>query len=249
MVSGIILTLHSTFACLWFVFTIPTYIWCYIGLRKHWHEQYFVKRRPMLLLILMTLGQVYSFNESVVPCLKIIFDHNKIISFILDTFYWILLTLTTFATSLYIIRIWLLYYDMQMSQLLKNRNWQVAINPDIIARNWYLNPNNQRRFGNDGRYIAYGLFILDTIAIIICVVLIYILHFDLIATIELVLWFLIQVECMRHNNYFVYLALFCFLLFSFSCVVSVLTPIYLRFCLHFLSLHCTNKTNNKSTMK
>ena len=199
----IILALHATVAGLWFVLIIPTYIWCCIALRKHWHEQYFIKRRPTLLLILITLGQLYSFNESVVPCLKIIFDDNKAISFILDTLYWMLLATTTFATSLYIIRIWLLYYDMQLSQLSKNRKWQEAIVPYQIKDNWYLSPHNQRKFGGDGRYIACVLFVSNFIAVIICAALIYVVHLNLIAIIEMVSWFLIQVMSLRTNFSFV----------------------------------------------
>ena len=50
---------------------------------------------------------------------------------------------------------------MQLSQILKNQHWQMAIDPNKLSNNWFLNPKNQRRFGGNGTF----LFI---IGIIIC---------------------------------------------------------------------------------
>ena len=47
------------------------------------------------------------------------------------------------AIQIYLLRVWLLYFDMQLSQILNNRHWQIVINPMSYTNNWYLNPKNQ----------------------------------------------------------------------------------------------------------
>ena len=81
---------------------------------------------------------------------------------------------SVFAVSLYVIRAWLLYFDMRVSQLTKNLEWRMAINPTIASNNWYLNPINQRRFGSNGIYLVL-LAIISAIAEIgICGLLMYV---------------------------------------------------------------------------
>ena len=44
---------------------------------------------------------------------------------------------------------------MQLSQILKNKDWRMAIDPNIVSNNWFLNPRNQKRFGNNGHYLWF----------------------------------------------------------------------------------------------
>ena len=78
-------------------------------------------------------------------------------------YYCLIGPLVFFVSSLYLIQLWLLYYDMQLAQSIKNKNWRMAINPQSVSNNWYMKPRNRKLFGNNGKYF----FI---IASIICII-------------------------------------------------------------------------------
>ena len=42
---------------------------------------------------------------------------------------------------------------MQLSHALRNKNWQMAIDPNIVSTNWFLNAKNQSRYGKNGKYL------------------------------------------------------------------------------------------------
>ena len=67
--------------------------------------------------------------------------------------FWISTVSRMIAWPVYLVRVWLLFYDMQLNHLLQNKNWQMAINPFRISNNWYLNPTNQSLFGKNGKYL------------------------------------------------------------------------------------------------
>ena len=73
------------------------------------------------------------------------------------------------GVQIHCIRVWLLYFNLRISQILKNRNWQAIINPQIFKNNWYLNPVNQRRFGhgNSGKTLIIFAIVISTILSII----------------------------------------------------------------------------------
>lgn len=151
-----------------------TYASCSIhALILHRKKQYLVKRRPLLvggtviseLLPTLGLANYYCF----LPLLQLLNTNAKndnsyqfrkqmilicrISDLIFSTFFLI-------APMIFLIRVWLLYFDMELSHLLKNKYWQMAINPNEMLKNWFLNPRNQRRFGGNGRVLfAIGLIL------------------------------------------------------------------------------------------
>ena len=143
------------------------FIWSLIQLNRNRHSQYFIKRRPLFtistlvgdLMILIGIS-IYTIFE---PIANLHRRNNNTMKIISDTLYWtgwVLASFQILCPTLVFIRIWLLYYDMQLSQLLKNQTWQMAINPEIVSRNWFINHKNQRRFGHKGIFLYFGAIIL-----------------------------------------------------------------------------------------
>ena len=145
-------------------------IYCWIQLRQHWKRQYFVRRRQRLVLISLNAIYFYSVSTNIYAIQFLLSqvegineDHLQFACLMIHLF--LLSTTLGLGGTCYLLRWWLLYYDMQLSQLLKNKDWQMAIDPNIVSNNWYLNPKNQRRFGQDGKYLLRFGFTCD---IIIC---------------------------------------------------------------------------------
>ena len=84
------------------------------------------------------------------------FIKNKKCGYIIFIIKWVVVRpISLFIVSLYVIRAWLLYFDMKVSQLTKNLEWRMAINPTLASsNNWYLEPQNQRRYGQNGIYLV-----------------------------------------------------------------------------------------------
>lgn len=142
--------------------------WCYAQFQKHRSKEYFVKRRSLLTLIQHCGGilWVLAVNQQ---SMEIILSSNigidETISFWITRSLFYLLLMITFGYTLTValIRIWLLYFDLQLSRSLTNKSWQMAIDPNIESKNWFLNPKNQRIYGNDGKQLLFRGLTIDTI--------------------------------------------------------------------------------------
>ena len=136
-----------------FLLLTPYYIWCCYLLYQHWDKQYFVKRRPFLVVIQLGIAFIFLIgNAPANTTLLLVPNHNFTEKWLLIYFF-IFIPLIIFNGTIFLNRIWLLYYDMQLSQLMKNHNWRMAINPTIESNNWFLNPRNQRLFGKNGKFL------------------------------------------------------------------------------------------------
>ena len=81
---------------------------------------------------------------------------------ILQMMYYIFLqTVIALLSTLYLIRSYILYFDMQHSQAMKNKEWRMAINPNHFS--WYLDPKNQKLFAKNGKNLIIIGFILTII--------------------------------------------------------------------------------------
>lgn len=156
MVSDSYQMAHGLLAIIFIVILTAFLTYCFIKLRNDWHKQHFVKRRPVLALIMIICIWFYLFGVNLygLDLLIIQIDSSidkKMIDRLVMTGYLIcIMFIAGFAATAYGARTWLLYYDLKLAQALKNKEWQMAINPDVVSSNWYLNPRNQRRFGGDG---------------------------------------------------------------------------------------------------
>ena len=141
------------------------FIYCSILLCKHHRQQYFVKRRPIFVLIFhLSLLSWATFRNDLYFA-NINFDSLGNIYLFVDAA-WCLFTVGL-GTTAYICRIWLLYFDMQLSRSLQNKSWQMAIDPNIESNNWFLNPKNQRQYGRNGKRMLFYAFLLD---ILVCTI-------------------------------------------------------------------------------
>ena len=62
-----------------------------------------------------------------------------------------------FGLTIVLIRMWILYYDLEISHIKRNQHWQMVIDSDII------NINNQRKYYNNRKYLIKIGFIIDII--------------------------------------------------------------------------------------
>ena len=121
----------------------------------HQKKQYFVKRRPVLVGATIVSHSMTALFCTHFGCVTPLFQimNNELLIFVSDTIGWILGTFALVSPTLLLIRFWLLYFDMELSQLLKNQHWQMVINPKKLSNNWFLNPQNQRRYGGSGMFL------------------------------------------------------------------------------------------------
>ena len=148
------------------------FVYCSILLHKYQQKEYFVKRRPISLYIhhcsiLVWIVYVNQGGYNIFYLSSVSDKTAYQIHFGLDIVGHV--AALGFASTTYLCRIWILYFDMQLSRSLQNKSWQMAIDPNIESNNWFLNPKNQRNYGRSGkRLFLYG-FIIDIFVIAIYV--------------------------------------------------------------------------------
>ena len=147
------------------------FIYCGALLHKHYKKAYFTKRRPMFTLIThmmllfwtIFLNNGAYMNEIVLSESRYKKAHN--VWHLFETGF-VLLTLG-FGATVHMCRVWLLYFDMQLSRSLQNKTWQMAIDPNIVSNNWFLDSKNQRNFGRNGKKLLFYGFLIDIFVIAI----------------------------------------------------------------------------------
>ena len=152
--------------------------WCCMQLRHHSAEQYFIKRRPFLIVLILVCGvgawtEVFTIGWRTLSKIKHVnsFEAREgLLTFFILLTSEILQGLvgTLFGSTLVLIRIWLLYYDMQVSHILKNKNWQMIIDSNSIENNWYFKSKNQKRYYNNGKMLFKIGFTFDVIYFCLC---------------------------------------------------------------------------------
>ena len=178
--NGIVLV---SLLCLNVIIIVSFFTWCCVLLLNHWNQQYFIKRRHVL--ILLELISALGFNGMGITVvlatlvkrvekdnidlnlsddtIAIIYDTSQIIFCIVSI---------SFGLTIVLIRIWIFYYDMEISHIKKNQNWQMVIDADIINNNWFLNIKNQQKYYN-AKFLAKIGFSVDLIAITLIIILWY----------------------------------------------------------------------------
>ena len=137
---------------LW-IFTVGLCVWCSIKFGQHWNELIFVKRRRLLTLALLIQYVVAFLTIPVAIFFTWSLGTNpnskttkalRVAHFSGYTF--LMLPAFTMIQYLYLTRVWLLYYDMLLSKIQKNRQWRMIIDPkasNIIDRESKFALNNQ----------------------------------------------------------------------------------------------------------
>ena len=153
MVTEIVDIIHLTLSGLSCLSTLALLIWGIFELREHGHKRYFVKRRLSLVSINLGCLFVFSINQNLHDPILIL-QGGKRDSLLSSCFYHGFNFSMYFYVQTYLIRVWLFICDMELSQVLKNSTWQMAIDPSAVSKNWFLDPKNQRRWGNNGKYLV-----------------------------------------------------------------------------------------------
>ena len=100
-----------------------------------------------------------------------------------------------FGPTLFLIRAWLLYFDMKLSRLIRNHNWIMAINPFFVSNNnWFLNPKNQRFYAKNGKLLCVIGICISISETILSVILYYIFNLFFIANLLIFIVVFIQVK-------------------------------------------------------
>ena len=142
--------------------SIALFCYCLVQIRRYQRQPFFQKRRPAFVLITTIVLFVSILGDTILESLdnSEVFHSNKSIQIGFRVIKFIIWTFSYLISSNVLIRVWLLYYDMQLSHALKNKNWQMAINPNIVSTNWFLHTKNQSRYGKNGKYlIIVSIFI------------------------------------------------------------------------------------------
>lgn len=216
------------------VVTVGTFAWCTIQLHCQWNKQYFIKRNRNLVVMNLCCWLIYgitlNFFFDLIERLAIDTSFKENLVYF-DVCYYVLSTSVWFGIQIHCIRIWLLYFNLQISQILKNRNWQAIINPDIFKNNWYLNPINQRRFGY-GNSSKNLIIVAGIISIIMSIT-------------HIALYFLGKAQLMK-NGAFIFAAIYALtglILFGSAVKLFVLLLLF-RFFFNFLIDNLTIITAN-----
>ena len=143
-------------------------IYCLVQINKYKHKPFFRKRRPLVVFTSTFSLLCVNCGTLILPALEIGLEPllNKQWENVILIIGMCCLFFGFLMPTLFVVRVWLFYYDMQLSQLLKNQNWQMAINPNIESKSWFLNPTNQRKYGSNGKYL---IIIASIIALFECV--------------------------------------------------------------------------------
>ena len=106
--------------------SICWYIWWMLDFVKHWNEEYVRKRRPRF-VILTNICLTFLLLQTDPLNLAFNINGNKITSIIYDnTWLWLIFPMMSMIWSAMSIRIWLLYFDMSLSHVMKNKEWQMV---------------------------------------------------------------------------------------------------------------------------
>ena len=144
------------FFCYW--------IYCCLVLHKHIDAAYFVKRRPIFTIIFLCNVLLWLIKTNI-GAIFLVLDVANLIQVLFHIA--IALIVLGFGATAYLCRLWLLYFDMQLSRSLQNKSWQMAIDPNIESKNWFLNPKNQRKYGRNGKILLLYGFSCDIFVFII----------------------------------------------------------------------------------
>ena len=138
-------------------------------IRRHWNDGFFDKRRPILILGFIIPLAFFHVGDLIVYFIYLVIYDWRIESIYYVTYSCIFYPSLSMAESIVIMRIWLLYFDSNLSHLLKNQQWQLSINMTIqeeVQRTFFLNPKNQRKWASNGLFlfkIACCFWIVDVI--------------------------------------------------------------------------------------
>ena len=147
----------------------PFLIYCILEVKRYWHDRFFQIRRPILILGFIVPMSLYTIGDIIVYFVYLAI-YSDSMSEIYDFFYGCLFyPMISMAETVMIMRIWILYFDSNVSRLVKNSKWQVSINPSIMEdspfdHGFYLNAKTQRRWASGGFLfkIACALLVLET---------------------------------------------------------------------------------------
>lgn len=138
---------------------VPFLIWCIIQIRRHWRDEFFSTRRPILIISFVVSLSIYHVGDSLVYFLYLVRYNSDTTELIYDIAYsCAFYPMKSMAESVIVMRIWLLFFDSNVSRLIKNQNWQQSINPQIgledeTQRAFYLNPKSQRKWAGNGSFL------------------------------------------------------------------------------------------------
>eukprot|EP01084_Bolivina_argentea_P177548 307013_1 len=170
----------------------PLSVYCGYVLYRNWNEQWLIKRRRGMIMILYCLAiwnPLITFPFYAIRQLTYKIDYTFSIPYLLG------FTIRHFIVGLLILRIFILYFDHEFNRILSMKKWKMLINPKVVENNWFL----VNRHNSYGDHIWMIKFIYSPIVSFCCIIFI-LFHFIFIH------YFGIQIEMfVDYTLFFIYL--------------------------------------------
>ena len=109
-------------------------------LKRDWNKTYIVKRPRIFIITFSILVICIELLSIPITCILVIIQTKHAASTALQYFADHIGFASTFtAVVLYSIRIWLLYFDMNLAKYNSDKLWLSAMDPAEVESNWYKN--------------------------------------------------------------------------------------------------------------
>ena len=93
---------------------------------KRWKEEHVRKRRPRFVILVNICLLCILFQMDPMNLALQVYG-NRLTTMIYDAAWmWLIFPMFAIISSALVIRIWLLYFDMQLSHFMKNKKWQMV---------------------------------------------------------------------------------------------------------------------------
>ena len=144
------------------VTVVPLWIWsCYL-LKTHWSNPFFTHRRPWFLFLQINFICFWMLVTGPLHALGYFAFKDSFDSYFNTwtlLYYCIIGPLMSFVMSLYLTQIWLLHYDIQLAQVIKNKHWRMVIDPinNNEFSNWFV--KHKTVYGNAKKIVICCLII------------------------------------------------------------------------------------------
>eukprot|EP01083_Nonionella_stella_P115148 341060_1 len=148
---------------IWVLISLPTV--CYISyqLKQNWDDEWLIRRRRVLILIICILLFYSILIEC--PCFAVVRLDISLIYTIIIQVKLINNLVRLWLCSLFVLRIYLLYYDHEYNRTLCKNKWQILMQPRrhlIRQQTWFL-ANRHGRYG-DERWILSHIVVPITLS-------------------------------------------------------------------------------------
>eukprot|EP01084_Bolivina_argentea_P310674 537622_1 len=157
---------------------VPFVTYIYYQLYKHWDNICFIKRRRINTFTMVIFGSFMMIVYIQLECCKELFFQSSYLLILFTHFFYFISQIG--SALFFVARIWYLYYDHKLYEIVNNKVWHSVINNVHFENSWFV---KQKHTYGDEKYILLNIcvpiFVVSSIIYLI-------LYFTLFATGDLV---------------------------------------------------------------